>query len=152
MLRLLNMVIGNITEITTHILTATASDLVNKGPMAEMLAGLELLHYRTPNLQHELFYWLRQARNATAEVDYILAHGPHILPFEVKAGVQGGMKSLWDYMRERNISQAIRCSLENFGQFDYTDDKVDGAIRHVQIFPLYAIRAVDSSLTLSIND
>ena len=152
MLRLLNMVIGNITEITTHILTATASDLVNKGPMAEMLAGLELLHYRTPNLQHELFYWLRQARNATAEVDYILAHGTHILPFEVKAGVQGGMKSLWDYMRERNISQAIRCSLENFGQFDYTDDKVDGAIRHVQIFPLYAIQAVDSSLTLSIND
>ena len=49
-------------------------------------------------------------------------------------------------MRERNVSQAIRCSLENFGQFDYTDDKVDGAIRHVQIFPLYAIRAVDSWL------
>ena len=89
---------------------------------------------------------------ATAEVDYILAHDTHILPFEVKAGVQGGMESLWDYMRERNISQAIRCSLENFGQFDYTDDKVDGAIRHVQIFPLYAIQAVDSSLTLSIND
>ena len=146
MLRLLNMAIGNVTEITTHILTATASDLVNKGPMAEMLAGLELLHYRTPNLQHELFYWLRQARNATAEVDYILAHGTHILPFEVKAGVQGGMKSLWDYMRERSISQAIRCSLENFGQFDYIDDKAagTGTIRHVQIFPLYAIRAVDS--------
>ena len=143
MLRLLNMAIGNITEITTHILTATASDLVNKGPMAEMLAGLELLHYRTPNLQHELFYWLRQARNATAEVDYILASGTHILPFEVKASVQGGMKSLWDYMRERSLSQAIRCSLENFGQFDYTDDKAAGAIRHVQIFPLYAIRAVD---------
>ena len=140
MLRLLNMAMGDITEITTHILTATAADLVNKGPMAEMLAGLELIHYRTPNLQHELFYWLRQAKNATAEVDYILPFDMRILPFEVKAGVQGGMKSLWDYMREKKLSQAIRCSLENFGEFDYTDEKAEGAIRHVRIFPLYAIR------------
>ena len=140
MLRLLNMTMGDITELTTHILTATAADLVNKGPMAEMLAGLELLHYLTPTLQHDLFYWQRQAKNATAEVDYVLPHETKILPFEVKAGVQGGMKSLWDYMRERKLSQAIRCSLENFGEFDYVDDKAENAIRHVRIFPLYAIR------------
>ena len=139
MLRLLNMTMGDITELTTHILTATAADLVNKGPMAEMLAGLELLHYRTPNLRYELFYWQRQAKNATAEVDYVLPNETNILPFEVKAGVQGGMKSLWDYMRERKLSQAIRCSLENFGEFDYTDNQADGAIRHVRTFPLYAI-------------
>ena len=132
MLRLLNMTMGDITELTTHILTATAADLVNKGPMAEMLAGLELLHYRTPNLRHELFYWQRQAKNATAEVDYVLSSGTNILPFEVKAGVQGGMKSLWDYMRERKLSQAIRCSLENFGEFDYIDDKAGNAVRHVR--------------------
>ncbi len=103
---------GDITELTTHILTATVADLVNKGPMAEMLAGLELLHYRTPNLRHNLVYWQRQTKNATAKVDYVLPHKTYILPFEVKAGVQGGMKSLWDYMRERKLSQAIRCSLE----------------------------------------
>lgn len=142
MLRLLNMAMGDITEITTHILTATAADLVNKGPIAEMLAGLELLHYRTPNLQHELFYWTRQARNATAEVDYVLPNNMQVLPFEVKAGVQGGMKSLWDFMREKGLSQAIRCSLENFGEFDYIDEKSDNAIRHVSIFPLYAINAI----------
>ena len=140
MLRLLNMTMGDITELTTHILTATAADLVNKGPMAEMLAGLELLHNLTPNLRHDLFYWQRQAKNATAEVDYVLPAATHILPFEVKAGVQGGMKSLWDYMRERKLSQAIRCSLENFGEFDYIDNRADGAVRHVRIFPLYAIR------------
>ena len=140
MLRLLNMTMGDITELTTHILTATAADLVNKGPMAEMLAGLELLYNLTPNLRHDLFYWQRQAKNATAEVDYVLPAATHILPFEVKAGVQGGMKSLWDYMRERKLSQAIRCSLENFGEFDFIDSRADGAVRHVRIFPLYAIR------------
>ena len=140
MLRLLNMAMGNIRELTTHILTATAADLVNKGPMAEMLAGLELLHYRTLNLQYELFYWQRQAKNATAEVDYVLPNETQILPVEVKAGVQGGMKSLWAYMRERKLTQAIRCSLENFGEFDYIDNMAEEPVRHVRIYPLYAIR------------
>lgn len=142
MLRLLNLAMGDITEITTHILTATAADLINKGPIAEMLAGLELLHYRSPHLQYELFYWLRQAKNATAEVDYILPYNMQILPFEVKAGIQGGMKSLWDFMREKGLSQAIRCSLENYGEFNYIDEKTSNAIRHVRIVPLYAINTI----------
>ena len=145
MLRLLNMVMGDITEITTQILTATAADLVNKGPMAEMLAGLEILHYRSPHLTYELFYWTRQAKNATAEVDYILPYNMQVLPLEVKAGVQGGMKSLWDFMREKELYQAIRCSLENFGEFDYIDGKDEknkNVIRHVRILPLYAISTI----------
>lgn len=139
MLRLLNMSLGDITTITTQILTASAADLVNKGPMAEMLAGLELLHYRTPNLKHELFYWMRQAKNATAEIDYVLPRDMQVLPLEVKAGVQGGMKSLWEFMRDKQLTEAVRCSLENFGMFDYTDSKAANATRHVTIVPLYAI-------------
>ena len=62
-----------------------------------------------------------------------------VLPLEVKAGVQGGMKSLWDFMRDKKLSQAIRCSLENFGKFDYINPKDDNAVRHVEVVPLYAI-------------
>lgn len=142
MLRLLNMTMGNSSTITTHILTATAADLVNKGPMAEMLAGLELLHYRSPNLRHDLFYWVRQAKNSLAEIDYLLSRDMQVLPLEVKAGVQGGMKSLWDFMRDKKLSQAIRCSLEDFGHFDYIDSKADNAVRHVEIVPLYAISQI----------
>lgn len=139
MLRLLNMTMGDTSAITAQILTATAADLVNKGPMAEMLAGLELLHYLTPNLHHDLYYWVRQAKNATAEIDYLLSRDMKVLPFEVKAGVQGGMKSLWDFMREKKLDQAVRCSLENFGKFDYVDAEAEGAIRHVDVYPLYAL-------------
>jgi predicted AAA+ superfamily ATPase len=139
MLRLLNMSMGDISSITTHILTATTADLVNKGPMAEMLAGLEVLHYLSPNIRHDLFYWVRQAKNSLAEIDYLLSRDMKVLPLEVKAGVQGGMKSLWDFMRDKKLSQAIRCSLENFGKFDYIDLKADNAVRHIEIVPLYAI-------------
>ena len=139
MLRLLNMTMGDTSAITAQILTATAADLVNKGPMAEMLAGLELLHYLTPNLHHDLYYWVRQAKNSTAEIDYLLSRDMKVLPFEVKAGVQGGMKSLWDFMREKKLEQAVRCSLENFGKFDYVDAEAEGAVRHVEVYPLYAL-------------
>ena len=139
LLRLLNMSMGDISSVTTHILTATAADLVNKGPMAEMLAGLEVLHYLSPNIHHDLFYWVRQVKNSLAEIDYLLSRDMKVLPLEVKSGVQGGMKSLWDFMRDKKLSQAIRCSLENFGKFDYIDSKADNAVRHVEIVPLYAI-------------
>ena len=139
LLRLLNMTMGDTSTITAQILTATAADLVNKGPMAETLAGLELLHYLTPNLHHDLYYWVRQAKNSTAKIDYLLSRDMKVLPFEVKASVQGGMKSLWDFMREKKLEQAVRCSLENFGKFDYVDAEAEGAVRHVEVYPLYAL-------------
>lgn len=143
MLRLLNMTLGDVTEITAHILTAGASELVNKGPMAEQVAGLELLHYRTPNIRHELYYWLRQAKNSLAEIDYVTSCRLSILPIEVKAGTQGGMKSLWQFMRDKHLSDAIRCSLENFGSFEYIDKEDNNSVRHVRICPLYALSMLE---------
>ncbi|MDE6450996.1 MAG: ATP-binding protein, partial [Odoribacter sp.] len=63
---------------------------------------------------------------------------------EVKAGTQGGMKSLWGFMRDKKLTQGIRCSLENFGTFDYTDNEAGSIIRHVRICPLYALSMLPS--------
>ena len=49
------------------------------------------------------------------------------------------MKSLWLFMREKHLTDAIRCSLENFGEFEYVDNQDNDAVRHVRILPLYAI-------------
>lgn len=142
MMRLLNMTLGDVTEITRDILTESATELVNKGPMAEMIAGLELLRYQSPNIKHELYYWSRDAKNSQAEIDYLSAHNGHVLPIEIKAGGRGGMKSLWIFMREKKLHHAVRCSLENFGKFEYTDNDADGATREVNICPLYAMSQI----------
>lgn len=139
MLRLMGMTMGNGTSITTHILTATASDLVNKGVMAELIAGLDLLHYKTPILRHELYYWVRQSKNSQVEVDYLTVRDMKVLLIEVKAGTQGGMKSLWMFMREKHLTEAVRCSLENFGSLEYIDKADGNTVRHVRICPLYAL-------------
>lgn len=144
MLRLLDMASGDISGISANILTGNTIDLVNKGTVAEQLAGLEMLKYSSPNLRHELFYWQRLSKNAIAEVDYLLVDNQRIIPVEVKAGTQGGMKSLWAFMRGKNLSEAVRCSLENFGKYDYVDEECGGHIRHVHVIPLYAVSCFKS--------
>lgn len=138
LLRLLNMSSVDVSKIVAEILTDDTTELVNKGPVAEMVAGLEMLRYKTPNIRHELYYWVRLAKNSQAEIDYVEAKGG-VLPIEVKAGTKGGMKSLWIFMREKRLTSAVRCSLENFNRFEYVDRKASDAIRKVEIYPLYAI-------------
>lgn len=139
LLRLLNLSLGSIQQISEEILTATETDLVNKGKISEMIAGLEIIKHMPNTLRHEMFYWVRLEKNSQAEVDYIEPYNGHILPIEIKAGTQGGMKSLWHFMRAKNLQYAIRCSLENFGQFDYIDKEAEGTTRHADIYPLYGI-------------
>lgn len=139
LLRLLHMSLGSIQHITEEILTASEADLVNKGKISEMVAGLEIIKNMPSNMRHELYYWVREEKNSRSEVDYLEPFNGRVLPIEVKAETQGGMKSLWTHMREKGLDYALRCSLENFGHFDYEDKLDQGAIRHVDIIPLYAI-------------
>lgn len=120
------------------IMTGTPQDLVNKGSITEMVAGLELIRYRSNIQRPRLFYWEKSGKSI-AEVDYLTVHNMKVLPIEVKAGTQGGMKSLWMFMREKHLTDAVRCSLENFGSFGYTDKEDSDAVRHVRICPLYAL-------------
>jgi predicted AAA+ superfamily ATPase len=138
-LRILNMTLGRTSNLTQSVLTDSVADLVNRGPLAELGFGLEVLHNETPHLRGSLYYWTRQAKSAVAEIDYVLPFAGKVLPVEVKSGTQGGMKSLWSFMREKHLTNAVRCSLENFGAFDYVDAEDGGAVRHVDIYPLYAV-------------
>lgn len=118
-------------------------DFVNKGAASEMFAGLEMLKYLDCFKKHELHYWQNMGRNNSAEVDYLIASQGKVLPIEIKASTQGGMQSLWLFMRKHKLHEAVRCSLENFGEFDYFDksplaeDESDR--RHVAVIPLYAL-------------
>lgn len=128
------------------ILTSSAADLVNKGAVAEMIAGLELMRYKTPDIRQELYYWIREAKNSQAEIDYVSTLRLKVLPIEVKAGSRGGMKSLWIFMREKKLDRAVRCSMENFGEFNYIDNDAEDAVRHVTVCPIYAISMMSKLL------
>ncbi|MBO4802775.1 MAG: ATP-binding protein [Bacteroidaceae bacterium] len=121
------------------ILMASDVDFVNKGGTSEMFAGLEMMKYHDCFQRAEMHYWQNSAKGSNAEVDYLRVRSGRVLPVEVKANTQGGMQSLWIFMRMRQLHQALRTSLENFGQFDYYDPKDNFEQRHVDIIPLYAL-------------
>lgn len=110
------------------VLVGAASDLVNKGHITEMVAGLELLKYNTPVQRHDLYYWQNLSRGAQAEVDYVIVKDMRVVPLEVKAGTTGSMKSMYQFMEEKHLTYGIRTSLENFGKLEKAD-----------IIPLYAL-------------
>jgi predicted AAA+ superfamily ATPase len=112
----------------------------NKGSLAEVYSALQIASHSSMRHRPELYYWHRDAPNATAEVDFVMQHGNGVLPVEVKAGLRGSMKSLRLFMAEKHIDIGVRVSLENFA-----------TLPDVRIIPLYAIhRIVDGSLNLEV--
>ena len=139
LLRIPDMDLGGARGLTDMVIAGTAEDLVNKGGLAEMVLGWEIVKYSNSRSQHELYYWKNTAEGTCSEVDYIIARDLKVLPIECKAGVSGKMKSLYEFMRQKKLTDAIRCSLENFAAIDHRDNQDNGMIRHVEIIPLYAI-------------
>jgi predicted AAA+ superfamily ATPase len=103
-------------------------DAINKGGIAEMFAGLELLKSSSFYRQTQLFYWQREVKNARAEVDFVVQQDMDIVPIEVKSGKQGKMQSMHFFMNEKKSKMGIRSSLENFSTYD-----------KINVIPLYAI-------------
>ncbi|HCE46815.1 MAG TPA: ATP-binding protein [Lentisphaeria bacterium] len=111
-------------------------EFVNRGGMAEAFVGQELLAYSDPNVRAQLFYWHREARSSSAEVDYIVAHGNKVVPVEVKSGATGSLKSMVVFLDEHPKSKfGIR-----FFSGTPTKDK------NVFSYPLYAIKRALESL------
>lgn len=141
LLRVLAMNYDDDKELTRLILAGEAPELVNKGIVAELTAGLELMKSSNPQSKYELFYWENLEKNATSEVEYVIAKNAKCLPIEVKAGTSGKMKSLRVFMNMKNLAAGIRCSLENFGLLEVSDtDKTGQQVnRTIGILPLYAM-------------
>ncbi|MBR0073772.1 MAG: ATP-binding protein [Bacteroidales bacterium] len=135
LLRMLDFGLGGSQNLTQLILAGSASDLVNKGSLAEMVAGWELVKYSNSHTQHDLYYWENISEGATSEVDYVIAKDMKPLPIEVKSGTSGKMKSLAVYMTKKGLTEAVRTSLENFGMIT----QKNGKERHIKIIPLYAL-------------
>ncbi|MCD4679287.1 MAG: AAA family ATPase [Bacteroidales bacterium] len=103
-------------------------EAVNKGKIAEIFTGLEMLKYQTCYQRNELYYWHREAHNSNAEVDYLFIKENKIFPVEIKAGTKGAMQSMFLFLTEKKKDKGIRVSLENFSKYNVID-----------VYPLYAI-------------
>jgi len=83
---------------------------INSGAVAEQFVGQELLAYSDFYEQQELYFWEREKRTSTAEVDYVVQCGRHIIPIKVKAGKTGRLRSLQQFMEEKKSPFGVRIS------------------------------------------
>lgn len=120
-------------------------EVVNKGAIAEIFVGLELVKNSSPYIPKNLYFWTKEIKDlqneenvsdnidkkkkkSQAELDFLIQRNEKIIPIEVKSGKQGKMQSMWLFMNEKKTEFGIRTSLENFSEYD-----------KIKVYPLYAI-------------
>ena len=112
----------------TDLLISDDFALINKGNIAELYAGLEILKSGSCYTQKNLYYWHRENKSSNAEVDFVVQIGQNIIPIEVKSNTKGSMQSMRLFLDKKKSPYGIRSSLENFGE-----------LSKIKIVPLYAL-------------
>ena len=87
--------------------TAQGLHSIYKGVAMEHLVGQQLLSIATSQ-GFKLGTWVRNARNSSAEVDFVIIWQGRMIPIEVKAGKVGKLKSLQLFMDESEHDIAVR--------------------------------------------
>lgn len=90
--------------------------MINNGGMAEQMVGQQLRTITPPFVSASLYYWQRAEKGSNAEIDYILQHENQVIPLEVKAGSTGSLKSLHQFMKEKEKKIAIRINSDYPGK------------------------------------
>jgi len=103
-------------------------DLINSGNIAEQFVGQQILSH-SGFKQTKMYYWERDKRGSSAEIDYLLEKNGKLFPIEVKAGVSGRLKSMHMFLRQYpEFSYGVKVSMDNFQR--------EGKIQSI---PLYAL-------------
>ncbi|EKD45025.1 MAG: hypothetical protein ACD_70C00110G0004 [uncultured bacterium] len=123
-----------------EMLNASELTLIHSGGLTEQITG-QLLRTIFPfYVQPELFYWAREEKNASAEIDYVIQHHNKIIPIEVKAGATGSLKSLHYFMGLKKLSLALRINSdvpsETLVSVKHEDKKIQYTLLSL---PLYLI-------------
>lgn len=101
---------------------------INAGAIAEQFVGQELRAYANRYTPGDLFFWARDKRGSSAEVDYVISVDSRIIPVEVKAGKTGVLKSLKLFLQEKGGKIGVRVSQQELSFHD-----------HILSVPLYML-------------
>ena len=85
------------------------------GSLAEQFVGQQILCHGNGSESGQRYYWSRDRKSSSAEIDYIIVRDARIIPIEVKAGPGGRLKSMQVFMREHpQCKEGYVLSLSNF--------------------------------------
>ena len=119
----------------------------NKGGIAEQFVGQHLRCLSQAYEDPGLFYWQR-TEGRQGEIDYIIQHGSHVIPVEVKAGKAGAMKSLHAFMHGKQLSCALRLDANppSSQEVDVQTTTGDPVKYRLLSLPLYMVESIPAAL------
>ncbi len=139
----------------THVLNLTRDQIKDKlidprytGALCEQFVGQELLandFYR----RNELYFWIREEKGASAELDYTVQFGGELVPIEVKSGSHGSLKSLHQFLARSGGKTGIRLyqGLAASEEHDVVLPTGEGLKYRLTSLPIYLTFRVGSFLT-----
>lgn len=78
-----------------------------RGRAGEQVVAQELMAYGH-NVLDKRYFWARDRKEGSAEVDFVLQHGSMVVPIEVKTGHNSKLKSLHAFMDQVPHKVAVR--------------------------------------------
>lgn len=99
--------VNYVAEMQENFLFAPETNDLWNGTIAEQIVGQELLG-ASSTFGAKRMFWVRDARNSQAEVDFVYKYKSHLLPLEVKTGDNSKLRSLHQFMNESNENIALR--------------------------------------------
>jgi predicted AAA+ superfamily ATPase len=99
---------------------------IYNGALAEQFVAQQLIACK----KGELYFWAREAKSSSAEVDFLTVNNGQICPIEVKSGKAGRLKSLHLLLKEfPNVPVGYVCSSQPFARLPE---------QRLKFVPLYA--------------
>ncbi|MEM7183535.1 MAG: DUF4143 domain-containing protein, partial [Spirochaetota bacterium] len=124
-------------------ITISNEELFSLGNICEQFIGQHLLYSGNSYEEPELYYWVREKSQSSAEVDYLVSQGAKVIPVEVKAGKAGRLKSLHSFLLEKQFSFALRfnSNLPMLQETKFSLPNTDGTF-HLLSLPVYMVEEV----------
>jgi uncharacterized protein len=121
--------------------------LVNDGAIAEQFIGQHLLELLAESPNRLLTYWLREGRSSNAEVDFVVTFAGRIVPIEVKSGGRGSLRSLHQFVGEKQVPLAVRFdsnppSLQAITATIQTGDRTSDVKYRLLSLPIYLVEKI----------
>ncbi len=105
------------------------TEFINKGALVEAFVGQEILTCLDPVNKPVLYYWHKETRGSSAEVDYLIQQEGYVIPVEVKSGEGRTLKSIQMFLESHQKSPyGIRFSTQNYSEYN-----------KIRSYPLYAV-------------
>ncbi len=114
---------------------------IHRGLVAEHIVGQQLLALEPRRLAKPNF-WVREKKQSTAEIDFIIVVDGQIIPIEVKSGAAGSLLSLRRFMDGSKQDLAIRLSSSR--QILEEQTTVEGKTYRLLTLPYYLVGQVEA--------